>query len=105
MGDCDELPDSKLLTESFDVPNSTVLDLSLVYVQWCHEVTLFPMVKASEFVACEPLLAFVQDAGVNTASVRAVQDGTDGCADLWDRDRWRPFFSPAGLPLPKTTWQ
>ena len=63
------------------------------------------MVKASEFVASDPLLAFVQDAGVNTASVSAVQDGTDACADLLHRDRRCPFFFPAGLPSPKTTWQ
>ena len=55
------------------------------------------MVKASEFVAGEPLLAFVQDAGGNTASVGAMQDGTDAFADLRYRDRWGPFFSPAGL--------
>jgi len=33
------------------------------------------MVKASEFVANEPLLALVQDAAGNTASVSAVQNG------------------------------
>ena len=63
------------------------------------------MVKASEFVAHEPLLAFVLDPGENTASVNAVQDGTDAFADLLHRDRWCPFFFPAGLPLPKTKWQ
>ena len=63
------------------------------------------MVKASEFVANEPLLAFVQDVGVNTASVSAVQDGTDAFADLLHRDRRCPFFFPAGFLLPRTTWQ
>jgi hypothetical protein len=63
------------------------------------------MIKAGEFVANEPLLSFVQDSGVSTASVGAVQDGTDAFADLWNRDRRCPFFFPAGLLLPKTTWQ
>ncbi len=85
--------------------SSTVLDLSLVYVQWRQEITLFPMVKASEFVANEPLLSLVQDVGVNIASVSAVQDGTDAFADLRYSDRRCPFFSPAGLLSPKTTWQ
>ena len=93
------------MTKEFRMPNSTVLDLFLVYVQWCQAFTLFPMIKASEFISSEPLLAFVQDAGVNTASVSVVQDGTDAFADLWDGDRRCPFFSPAGLPSPRTTWQ
>ena len=63
------------------------------------------MIEASEFVANEPLLSLVQDVGVNTASVSAVQDGADAFADLRHRDRRRPFFSPAGILLPKTTWQ
>ncbi len=63
------------------------------------------MVKAGEFVAFEPLLSFVQDAGVSTASVDAVQDGTDAFADLRHCDRRCPFFFPAGLLLPKTMWQ
>ena len=62
------------------------------------------MVKASEFVACDPLLAFVQDVGGNTASVSSVQDGTDAGTDLWKCDRRRPFFFPAELPLLKTMW-
>ena len=40
------------------------------------------MVKARELVANEPPFSFVQDLGVNTASVSAVQDGTDAFADL-----------------------
>ena len=63
------------------------------------------MVKAGEFVANEPLLSFVQDAGVNTASVSTVQEGTDAFADLRHGNRRCPFFSPAGLLSPKTTWQ
>ena len=63
------------------------------------------MVEASEFVADEPLLAFVQHAGVHTASVSAVQDGTDAFADLRHSDRRCPFFSPAVLLSPRTKWQ
>ena len=63
------------------------------------------MIKAGEFVANEPLLAFAQDAGVNIASVSAVQDGTDAFADLRHSDRRCPFFSPAVLQSPKTKWQ
>ena len=63
------------------------------------------MVEASEFVANEPLLAFVLDAGGNTASMHAVQDGTDAFSDLRHCDRRGPFFFPAGLLSPKTTWQ
>ncbi len=66
---------------------------------------LFPMVKASEFVANKPLLAFVQDVGGNTAFVNAVQDGTDALADLRHCDRRCPFFFPAGLRSPRTRWQ
>ena len=60
------------------------------------------MVKASKFVANEPLLSLVQDAGVSTASVSAVQDATDAFADLRHGDRRCPFFFPAGLLSPKT---
>jgi hypothetical protein len=42
-----------------NTPSSTVLDLSFVYVQWSQEVTPFPVIKASEFVAYETLLALV----------------------------------------------
>ena len=66
---------------------------------------MFPMIEASEFVANEPLLALVQDLGVNTASVSAVQDGTDAFADLRHCDRRCPFFFPAVLLSPKTKWQ
>ena len=47
--------------------NSTVLDLSFVYVQWCQAFTLSPMIEASKLVASEPPLSFVLDAGGNTA--------------------------------------
>ena len=55
-----------------------------------------PVVKASEFVANESFLAFVMDAGGNTALIGASENAADAFADLWDRDRWRPFFFPAG---------
>jgi len=84
---------------------STVLDLSLVYVQWGQAVTLFPVVKAGEFVACEPLFAFARNAGGRIAFARTVQDGTDAFADLWYRDRRGPLFFPVGLRSPKTTWR
>ena len=63
------------------------------------------MVKAGEFVADEPLLSLVQDLEVNTASVSAVQDGTDAFADLRHGDRRCPFFFPAVFLSPKTKWQ
>jgi hypothetical protein len=47
----------------------------------------------------------VQDARVNIASVNAVQYGTDAFANLRHCDRRCPFFSPAGLLSPRTTWQ
>ena len=82
---------------------STVLDLSLAYVQWSQAVTLLPVVKASEFVASESLFAFAQDAGGRIASACAVQDGADAFADLLHRDRRCPFFFPAGLRSQETT--
>jgi hypothetical protein len=63
------------------------------------------MVKAGEFVANEPLLSFVQDLGVNTASVSAVQEGTDAFSDLRHGDRRGPFFFPAWLLALKTRGQ
>ena len=63
------------------------------------------MVKAGECVAFEPLFAFVLDAGVGIASVGAVEEGTDPCADLRHGDCRGPFFFPAGLPSPKTRWR
>ncbi len=64
---------------SFDIRiwnflSSTVLDLSLTYVQRCQLVTPLPMIQASEFVALETLFAFVMNLGVGIASGRAMQD-------------------------------
>lgn len=56
-----------------------------------------PVVKASEFVADESLLAFEMDAGGNTALTDASENAADAFADLLNRDRRCPFFSPAGL--------
>ena len=54
-----------------DLTNSTVLYLSLVYIQWCQAVMLFPVVKACEFVADEALLSLVNDLRGSTASAVA----------------------------------
>ena len=51
--------------------NSTVLYLSLAYVQGSQAFTLFPVVEASKFVAGETLLALAGDPGGNTASAVA----------------------------------
>ncbi len=75
----------------------TVLDLSLAYVQWSQAVTLLPVVKASEFVANESLLAFAMDAGGNTALTDTSENAADAFADLLNRNRRSPFFFPAGL--------
>jgi len=58
---------------------------------------LLPVVKASKFVAYESLLSFVVDAGGNTALTDASEYAADAFANLLNRDRWCPFFSPAGL--------
>ena len=55
------------------------------------------MVKASKFVANETFLLFLLETGGSTALMGATEDVADAFADLRDRDRWRPFFFPAGL--------
>ena len=52
------------------------------------------MVPAGEFVSHEPLLAFVEEAGVGIASALAMQDQRDALADLLERNRRCPFFFP-----------
>ena len=83
--------------------SSTVLDLSLVYVQRSQAFMLLPVIQASELVAGESLLAFEQNAGGYTASAPSRENRTDAFADLLHRDGRRPLFSPAVLHTPETT--
>ncbi len=66
---------------------------------------LLPVIQASKLVAGESLLSFVSDAGGYTASAAPREDRTDAFANLLDRDCRRPFFSPAVLRTPETTWR
>ena len=66
---------------------------------------LLPVIQASKLVAGESLLSFVPDARGYTASAAAREDRTDAFADLLHRDCRRPFFFPAVLRTPETTWQ
>jgi len=52
---------------------------------------LLPVVKASGFVANEPLLPFVHDARGSIASAGAVRNRADSFVDLRNRDRRCPF--------------
>ena len=63
------------------------------------------MVKASKFVANESLLAFVMDAGGNTALTGASENATDAFANLLNRDCRCPFFFPDVLQSLKTRWR
>ena len=45
---------------TFFSSNSTVSELSFVYVQWNQAVTLFPVIEACEFVTLQTPFAFMQ---------------------------------------------
>ena len=94
-----------LVVESGDQLSSTVLELSLIYVQRCQQVTPLPVIQASKLVAFETLFAFVRNVGVGIASAGAMQNRCDALADLWNGDCRCPFFSPAVLPSLRTSWQ
>ncbi len=55
------------------------------------------MVKASKFVASEPLFSLALDVGGSTALTGASENAADAFANLLNGDRRRPFFFPAGL--------
>ena len=55
------------------------------------------MVKASKFVASEPLLSLALDVGGSTALTGASENAADAFANLLNGDRRRPFFSPPGF--------
>jgi hypothetical protein len=67
--------------------------LPLLYVQGGDLVTLFPVIKASEFVAGQSLFAFALDTGDSSASAGSVKDHGNAFSDLRDRDGRCVFFS------------
>src|SRR5262249_51317257 len=87
--------------------NSTVsprvLELSFMYVQWSQSVTLFPVREASQRIASQALLTFIQQMGQRAALKRLVQDCRNALTDLRERDCRCPFFSPDGFRAPETT--
>src|SRR5262249_32986068 len=74
--------------------SSTVSEQSLLYIQWCQEVTLFPRIEASKLIARQTPGLFMQHTGCRPARIHVVQDHRDAHVYLRYRHRWRPFFSP-----------
>jgi len=48
------------LEKELGLSSSTVSEQSLRYIQWCQEVTLFPMIQASKLIALQTLGLFMQ---------------------------------------------
>ena len=48
------------LEKELGLSSSTVSEQSLRYIQWCQEVTLFPMIRASKLIALQTLGLFMQ---------------------------------------------
>ena len=55
------------------------------------------VVVAGEFVTLQALLAVVLDAGCGVAAALAMEDLGEARAELWERDRRGPFFSPVAI--------
>ena len=60
---------------------------------------LFPRIEACKFVALQTPFAFMQQTGYRPALTRGVQDQRDALANLGQRHRRCPFFSPDGFLL------
>src|SRR5713101_8894078 len=73
---------------------STVSELPFVYVQWSQAVMLFPVIEACKFIALQTPFTFMQQARRGPALTRIVKDQRDAFANLGQRHRRRPFFSP-----------
>jgi len=84
--------------------SSTVLELPFVYIQWSQEVTLFPVIEACKLVTLQTPFAFMQHTSHRPALTRLVKDQRDAFADLGQRHRRSPFFSPDAFPSLQTTW-
>ncbi len=94
-----------MLSAESELPSSTVSELPFVYVQWSQAVMLFPVIEACKFIALQTPFTFMQQARRGPALTRIVKDQRDAFANLGQRHRRRPFFSPDVFPSLKTTWR
>src|SRR5262249_57452941 len=86
-------------------PSSTVLEQSLLYIQRCQEVALFPMIQASKLIALQTPGLLMPHTCWRPALIHVVQDHRDAHVYLRYCHGWRPFFSPARFPSPETRWR
>src|SRR5712692_11341623 len=65
---------------------------------------LFPVIVSSTLMTWQALLALLHHRRHRPALQRLAHDHREALAHLREGDRRGPFFSPAGFPVPGTTW-
>src|SRR3989304_5898708 len=77
---------------------------TLMKPSWRQPVTCFVVISTCKLDALQPTLALAIDSGWAVAATSTAQMLRESFAYLGNGDRRSPFFSPVGLPTPRTNW-